>query len=404
MLSDGTANYVYGHERLRALDGPWYLGDALGSVRQTLDDAGGVVGSVQYDPWGVPTAGTPQPFGFTGELHSAGQVYLRARWYAPGQGTFVTKDPFHGWNQYPATLHPYLYVGNNPLTVTDPSGQCYPPLAWLRNVEPTNCQNLDMAIRIAQHPNAARDERALATSYIVTFVGSHAALVVGAGILTWQAIAAGTGVVTAVSQWGAASLGTYPTGAAVAGGVASIADDSALLLGVFAGDAYSANEIHTAQQLAASDGLLPIGDVLAACALIIPRIGRSGDTFISLGRKYVDYTKWRFDGRAPPYWQGVENYADRYNFPDYFREAADNADTIYFDINGVNLQESFQQGAKIVPREEGGSGWTAFELYTLLNNKTYLNKAVFHRNGQTLSREELVMFFDEALQAGWILP
>jgi YD repeat-containing protein len=43
VLSDGTANYLYGHERLRALDGPWYVGDALGSVRQTLDDAGAVL-------------------------------------------------------------------------------------------------------------------------------------------------------------------------------------------------------------------------------------------------------------------------------------------------------------------------------------------------------------------------
>jgi len=41
---------VYGHARLRALGGPWYVGDVLGSVRQTLDDAGAVVGSVQYDP------------------------------------------------------------------------------------------------------------------------------------------------------------------------------------------------------------------------------------------------------------------------------------------------------------------------------------------------------------------
>jgi YD repeat-containing protein len=43
VLSDGTANYVYGHDRLRAQGGPWYVGDALGSVRQTLDDAGAVL-------------------------------------------------------------------------------------------------------------------------------------------------------------------------------------------------------------------------------------------------------------------------------------------------------------------------------------------------------------------------
>ena len=126
VLNDGTANYVYGQERLRTLGGPWYVGDALGSVRQTLDDAGGVLGSVQYDPWGVPTAGTPQPFGFTGELHSAGQVYLRARWYAPGNGTFTSRDPFAGWATRPYSLHAYQYAYSDPVRWTDPSGRCVP--------------------------------------------------------------------------------------------------------------------------------------------------------------------------------------------------------------------------------------------------------------------------------------
>jgi RHS repeat-associated protein len=130
VLSDGTANYVYGHDRLRAQGGPWYIGDALGSVRQTLDDAGGVLGSVQYDPWGVPTAGTPQPFGFTGELHHQGQVYLRARWYAPGQGRFVSEDPFAGWATRPYSLHAYQYAYSNPVRWTDPSGRC---IAWGEN-------------------------------------------------------------------------------------------------------------------------------------------------------------------------------------------------------------------------------------------------------------------------------
>jgi filamentous hemagglutinin len=124
VLSDGTDTYLYGQERLRALGGPWYVGDALGSVRQTLDDAGGVLGSVQYDPWGVPTAGTPQPFGFTGELHHQGQVYLRARWYAPGQGRFVSEDPFAGFPEMPYSLHAYQYGYSNPLRWTDPSGEC----------------------------------------------------------------------------------------------------------------------------------------------------------------------------------------------------------------------------------------------------------------------------------------
>jgi RHS repeat-associated protein len=124
VLSDGTDTYVYGHERLRTLGGPWYIGDALGSVRQTLDDAGAVRATTSYDPWGTPQDTLSAPFGFTGELHSAGQVYLRARWYAPGQGRFVSEDPFAGFPEMPYSLHAYQYGYSNPLRWTDPSGRC----------------------------------------------------------------------------------------------------------------------------------------------------------------------------------------------------------------------------------------------------------------------------------------
>jgi len=124
VLSDGTANYVYGHARLRALGGPWYVGDALGSVRQTLDDAGAVLATTNYDPWGTPQGTLSGPFGFTGELHSAGQVYLRARWYAPGQGRFVSEDPFAGFPHMPYSLHAYQYAYSDPVRWTDPSGRC----------------------------------------------------------------------------------------------------------------------------------------------------------------------------------------------------------------------------------------------------------------------------------------
>jgi hypothetical protein len=57
----------------------WEIHDALGSVRQRLDDAATPLGSASYTPFGVPQTSTPDPFGFTGELHSQGLVYLRAR-------------------------------------------------------------------------------------------------------------------------------------------------------------------------------------------------------------------------------------------------------------------------------------------------------------------------------------
>jgi hypothetical protein len=77
-----TTNHLYGHERLASVVGgtrAWYATDALGSVRQTLNDSGAVLGAVSYDPWGNLASGTTTAFGFTGELQDpSGMVYLRA--------------------------------------------------------------------------------------------------------------------------------------------------------------------------------------------------------------------------------------------------------------------------------------------------------------------------------------
>jgi len=86
MQGSATTNYLYRLDRLAAQTGSantWYVGDALGSVRLTLDDAGAPLGVVHYDPWGTPESGNVPTFGFTGEVQDAGAglVNLRARWY-----------------------------------------------------------------------------------------------------------------------------------------------------------------------------------------------------------------------------------------------------------------------------------------------------------------------------------
>jgi len=83
---------------------------ASGSISNDLTTTGAVVGTTSYDAWGVPTSSTPNRFGFTGEIQSQGLVYLRARWYDPSSGTFLTKDPFAGFPRHPYSLHPYQYA------------------------------------------------------------------------------------------------------------------------------------------------------------------------------------------------------------------------------------------------------------------------------------------------------
>lgn len=51
-----------------------------------------------------------------------GYQYLRARYYDPATGRFISKDPFAGLLGSPKTQSPYSYVLNNPINHVDPSG------------------------------------------------------------------------------------------------------------------------------------------------------------------------------------------------------------------------------------------------------------------------------------------
>ena len=82
-----------------------------------------------YDPFGQPEAGTglgaPTDHGFTGEPQDAatGLVQLRARWYQPTSGQFVSRDPFGGDTETPQTFSHYAYAHSDPINGTDPTGQ-----------------------------------------------------------------------------------------------------------------------------------------------------------------------------------------------------------------------------------------------------------------------------------------
>ncbi len=125
-----TTLYLYGVSRLAQVQGSdaeWFLGDALGSVRQLVDDDGAVVLARDYDPYGqmVSADGTGSSgYGFTGEQydHYIDMLFLRARWYSVQTGRFSSQDPWEGDTYQPPTLHKYLYVLNDPINAVDPSG------------------------------------------------------------------------------------------------------------------------------------------------------------------------------------------------------------------------------------------------------------------------------------------
>src|SRR3990172_8074708 len=131
VLSDGTNAYLYGNGRIgEDQPGGWqyHLIDALGSVRQLVDTTVGVALSRDYGPLGAPlltTGSGSTVFGFTVEQRDGtGLVYLRARYYAPPFGRFLSRDIWQGDPRQPMSYNAWAYVDANPVNTTDRSGMC----------------------------------------------------------------------------------------------------------------------------------------------------------------------------------------------------------------------------------------------------------------------------------------
>lgn len=131
---DGTHTYVYGLDLISSVDGSgnevYYSQDALGSTAVITDDAGAALGSYQYKAFGevLDHAGDDaDPWLFAGEQRDAalGFDYLRARYYDPAIGRFITRDPWPGNLAQPSTQTAYPYVVNHPTGLVDPSGRCF---------------------------------------------------------------------------------------------------------------------------------------------------------------------------------------------------------------------------------------------------------------------------------------
>ena len=102
----------------------WYLFDGLGSTRALVDDSGAGTDLWGYqDAFGIPnrlfpaTGGTANSFFLNGQQFDnyEGLYFNRARYYQPGLGRFIGKDPFEGNDLDPESLHRYIYTSNNPV-------------------------------------------------------------------------------------------------------------------------------------------------------------------------------------------------------------------------------------------------------------------------------------------------
>jgi RHS repeat-associated protein len=129
-----SREYIYLAGRLIATIQPastiYHHSDHL-SVRMTTDSTGAKIGEQGHYPYGEIwyATNTTTKFIFTSYSRDAesGNDYAMARFYINRFGRFSCADPVLGSPADPQSWNRYAYVRNNPVNITDPTGQWWLP-------------------------------------------------------------------------------------------------------------------------------------------------------------------------------------------------------------------------------------------------------------------------------------
>ncbi len=132
ITANSTTYYVYGSDLISqggasSSSRQYYLTDGLGNVRYVTSNTGSNVTSYTYDPYGNRTAGTASASNYTYQAEQrdteSGLTFLRARYYDPTTGRFTSQDPMSGTPADPASQNGYNYANNDPVNLSDPTGE-----------------------------------------------------------------------------------------------------------------------------------------------------------------------------------------------------------------------------------------------------------------------------------------
>ncbi|MFZ1084498.1 MAG: RHS repeat-associated core domain-containing protein [Terracidiphilus sp.] len=134
-----TRTYTYGLQRISQNLSPtvtgnstwtpsFYVYDGAGSVRQLTDINLKVTDEYEYDAYGnsfTKSGTTPNNYLYRGEQFDSdlGLYYLRARYYNPNTGRFISVDPLNGDPTDPISFQKYLYANGDPVDFDDASGK-----------------------------------------------------------------------------------------------------------------------------------------------------------------------------------------------------------------------------------------------------------------------------------------
>ncbi len=105
----------------------YYFADHLGSSRVVTSSTGTILDDSDFYPFGgerVVTSSSGNTYKFTGKERDSesGLDNFGARYDSSSLGRFMSPDPLGGHLEDPQTLNRYVYVRNNPLRFTDPTG------------------------------------------------------------------------------------------------------------------------------------------------------------------------------------------------------------------------------------------------------------------------------------------
>ena len=104
----------------------FYQFDGSSDTVAVTGTGGAVLNTYRYLPFGekVVTGSIPNPFTYAGQFGVSddgdGLYYMRARYYDPTIGRFISEDPL----QFGGGINRYAYVRNNPISRIDPMGLC----------------------------------------------------------------------------------------------------------------------------------------------------------------------------------------------------------------------------------------------------------------------------------------
>lgn len=132
---------VYGHDTVY-----YYSSDTVDSEVVITDASRNVVEQTHYAPYGQVLNRTLRDGpGYTGheEDPETSLVYMQQRYYDAESGRFVSADPV-ATTDAGGSFNRYAYVGNNPLSRTDPSGTETVGADWLQQTEAASTAPADV--------------------------------------------------------------------------------------------------------------------------------------------------------------------------------------------------------------------------------------------------------------------